>query len=96
MLELLFVTHAFAHEFAGYQMKNKGTVQEIEGRVINIVQSKTDYLIQIGTHPALYTFPKDHDKDQKIIKALERVQKEKKSLKAKVDLMNAKIISLEF
>lgn len=96
MLELLLLNPVFAGEVAGYHMKTKSKSQEVEGQIINIAQSDSEYFIQIGIHPALYTFPKSKDKDQKILRALERLQKDKKSIKAKIDLSNAKIIALEF
>ncbi|MFM6927175.1 MAG: hypothetical protein ACKOX6_01850 [Bdellovibrio sp.] len=95
MLELLLMNLAFAKEIPGYQMKDKSSLQHIEGRIVKMAQSDSEYFIQIGIHAALYTFPKSQDKDQKILRTLERLQKEKKSIKAKIDLSNAKIISLE-
>jgi len=95
MLELLLINAAFAKEIPGYQMVDQKRVQEIDGEIVKIAQSKNEYFIQIGTHPALYTFPKSKDKDQKILKTLERLQKDKKSVKEKIELMNAKIISLD-
>ena len=95
MLELLLINAALAKEIPGYQMVDQKRVQDIDGEIVKIAQSKTEYFIQIGIHPALYTFPKNKDADQKILKTLERLQKEKKPIKAKIDLMNAKIISLD-
>lgn len=95
MLLSLLISTAFAKSISGYEAPANKITRELKGSIVQIVNSKTDYFIQVGDHAALYKFPNTQDLKKKTLKQLQIWEKKKEKLTLTVDPLTAKIISIK-
>ena len=88
------ISMSFAATVSGYEIPKNALTRTVEGAIVKIVDSKSDYFIQIGEYAALYKFPKNKDLDKKILHSLEKNLKEKKKIKFQVESQTAHIVSI--
>ncbi len=89
------IAMSFAATVSGYDLPKNGMARNLEGAVVKIVDSKSDYYIQIGEYAALYKFPKNKYQNKKVLKSLEHSLKNKKTLKFNVESQTANILSID-
>lgn len=91
----ILISAAFAQNISGYEIPANKITRELKGPIVQIVNSKNDYFIQVGEYAALYRFPNTQDKKKKTLKQLQRWEKKKEKITLTVDPLTAKIISIK-
>ncbi len=76
------------------KINSKSDSRTLFAHVVEIHESKTDFLVLFQNDPGLYSFTK-HSAKKKLHATLLKSMKEKKPLKIKVEAMSQQIISIE-
>lgn len=92
MLFFCFPSLAFALQFTGYSPANN-SLKWSEG-IERFEETKTEFLILLSEHAALYSFPRTKNSERQVRNFLENAVRTKKKIKAEVDPEKAQIISL--
>ena len=90
----LFALTSFAQVYKGEtKMKAKKSI-ELKGPIKEILDGENDYRVLIGINAAFYSFPKTAQKKE-VLDLLTQSKKEGFPIKASVDPLTLKILTLE-
>ncbi len=92
---ILYSMNALASKFKGYRRSPSSELMTLTESVDRVAETKTDFLILLSHHAALYRFPKSTEYTSQVREFFKQRMKSKQPIVVSIDPTTAQILYIE-